>query len=150
MFEKIAGTLAVLIIAVLGYALSLPDTFRVERTISIRMAPEKIYARISDFRRWEEWSPWENRDPMMKRTYRGIVPGRGSAYAWEGNDSVGAGTMEIIVAEPPNKIGIKLDITRPFEAHNTAEFTLTGNGDRSEEHTSELQSRLQSRMPSSA
>lgn len=129
MFAKIAILVAVIIAALLGYATTRPDTFRVERTISIKAPPERIFVHINDFHRWNEWSPWEKLDPAMKRSYYGITPGRGSAYAWEGNDKVGAGKMEILVSEPPLKVSIKLDFIRPFEGHNTAEFTLAGKGD---------------------
>ena len=42
------------------------------------------------------------------------------------------GSMEIIESQPSSKIAIKLDFLKPFEAHNTAEFTLKpeGNGTR--------------------
>ncbi len=132
MIEKIVIAIVVVIVAILGYAVSLPDTFRVERSISIKASPEKIFSRINDFHRWAEWSPWENLDPHLKRTYRGLVPGAGSSYLWEGNDKVGAGSMEILVSEAPHKIGIKLDFIRPFEGHNTTEFTLAAKGEYTE------------------
>jgi hypothetical protein len=37
--------------------------------------------------------------------------------------------MEIIEASPSSRIMIKLDFLKPFEAHNTAEFTLDGRND---------------------
>ena len=118
MITKILITVVVVIAGILGYAATLPDTFRVERTVSIKMPPEIIFAKINDFRKWAEWSPWEKLDPAMKRTYYGLNPGRGSRYLWDGNDKVGAGSMEIILSEPPLKIGIKLDFTRPVEGRN--------------------------------
>ncbi|MEO7433076.1 MAG: SRPBCC family protein, partial [Dokdonella sp.] len=45
-------------------------------------------------------------------------------YAWKGNSKVGEGRMEILESSP-SRIVIKLDFVAPFEAHNTAEFTLT-------------------------
>lgn len=129
MIKTILIVLVVVILAILGYAQTLPDTFRVERTVSIKAPPERIFPLLNDFRRWSAWSPWEKLDPDMKRSYNGLMPGAGSSYRWEGNDKVGAGRMEITVSEPPLKIGIKLDFTRPFEAHNSAEFTLAGKGD---------------------
>ena len=33
--------------------------------------------------------------------------------------------MEIIELTPPSRVLIKLDFLKPFEAHNTAEFTFT-------------------------
>jgi uncharacterized protein YndB with AHSA1/START domain len=37
--------------------------------------------------------------------------------------------METLESVPPSKVVIKLDFMKPFEAHNTAEFTLTPAGD---------------------
>jgi carbon monoxide dehydrogenase subunit G len=37
--------------------------------------------------------------------------------------------MEIVDTSPPSKITIKLDFIKPFEGHNTAEFTLEPKGD---------------------
>ena len=135
MLRKILVAVAVVVVVIagiLGYATTLPDTFRVERSINIKMPPEVIFAKINDFRKWTEWSPWEKLDPDMKRTYQGLGPGRGSRYLWEGNDKVGAGSMEIMVSEPPLTLSIKLDFIRPFEGHNTADFKLAGKGDYTE------------------
>jgi len=139
--QKVAGSAilkifsiaaAVIFAALLGYAATRPDTFRVERTASIKAPPEQIFPHINDFHRWSAWSPWEKLDPAMKRNYGGLNPGVGSSYSWTGDNKVGAGRMEILTSEPPLKIVIKLDIARPFEGHNTAEFTLAGKGDVTE------------------
>jgi uncharacterized protein YndB with AHSA1/START domain len=65
----------------------------------------------------------------MKRTHSGAPSGKGAIYEWDGNNQVGKGRMEIIEATPPSKIVIKLDFMKPFEAHNTAEFTMQPAGD---------------------
>jgi Polyketide cyclase / dehydrase and lipid transport len=129
MFKSIVLTLAIAVVIVLGYAVSQPDSFRVERTISIKAASEKVFPLINDFHHWTQWSPWENIDPALKRTYSGADSGKGTVYAWEGNDKVGAGRMEITDSSAPSKIVIKLDFLKPFEAHNTAEFMLQAKGD---------------------
>src|SRR3546814_2823844 len=41
-----------------------------------------------------------------------------------GNKKVGQGRMEIVDSFAPSKILIKLDFLKPFESHNTTEFTL--------------------------
>jgi hypothetical protein len=64
----------------------------------------------------------------MKRTYGGAESGKGAVYAWEGNKNVGSGRMEIMDASA-SKIVINLDFLAPFEAHNTAEFTMLPQGD---------------------
>jgi K+-transporting ATPase KdpF subunit len=129
MFKIIAIVVVVLLAAVLIFAVTKPDTFRVQRATSIKAPPEKIFALINDFHSWGSWSPWEKLDPAMKRTFSGTAKGKGAVYEWEGNSEVGAGRMEITDLSPPSKVIIKLDFIKPFEGHNTAEFTLRAQGD---------------------
>jgi carbon monoxide dehydrogenase subunit G len=129
MFKIIAIVVVVLLAALLIYAATKPDTFRVQRSTSIKAPPEKIFALINDFHLWGAWSPWEKKDPAMKRTYSAAASGKGAVYAWEGNKDVGQGRMEIAESSPPSKITIKLDFVKPFEAHNIGEFTLEPQGD---------------------
>ena len=130
MFEIIAMIAVVLAIAIiLILAAAKPDRFRVQRAITVKAPPERIFPLINDFHQWGTWSPYEHRDPAMKRTYSGAESGKGAVYAWEGNKNVGSGRMEILDASAPSKIVIKLDFFTPFEAHNTAEFTMLPQGD---------------------
>ena len=125
----IAIVLAVAIAIVLILAVTKPDTFSVQRTTTVKAPPEKIFFLINDFHQWGTWSPYENKDPAMKRTYSGADSGKGAVYAWDGNKNVGSGRMEILDASVPSKIVIKLDFFTPFEGHNTAEFTMLPQGD---------------------
>jgi uncharacterized protein YndB with AHSA1/START domain len=132
MFEIIAiiaVVLAIAIVIVLILAATRPDTFSVQRATTIKAPPERIFPLINDFRQWASWSPYENKDPAMKRSFGGAASGRGAVYAWEGNKNVGSGRMEIMDASAPSKIVIKLDFFTPFEGHNTAEFTMLPQGD---------------------
>lgn len=124
----IALALAVGIGGVLAYAATKPDVFRVERKVSVKAPPDKIHALINDFSHWGAWSPYEKKDPAMKRTFSGPNSGTGAAYAWDGDSNIGAGRMEILESAP-ERIVIKLDFARPFEAHNMAEFTMEPKGD---------------------
>jgi uncharacterized protein YndB with AHSA1/START domain len=124
----IVGILVLAAAVTLIIAAGKPDTFRVARTAAIAAPPEKIFPLINDYRNWPQWSPYENRDPAMKRTYSGPASGPGAVYAWDGDKNVGSGRMEIVDTAPPNKIIIKLDFKTPFEAHNIAEFTLEPAG----------------------
>ena len=129
MLRAISIIVVVLLAGVLILAATRPDSFHVERSITIKAPPDKIFAAINDFHRWSAWSPWEKLDPAMKRTFSGAESGKGAAYAWEGNSKVGEGRMEIVDALPPSKVTIKLDFVKPLEGHDTAEFTMVPNGD---------------------
>lgn len=125
----IGVVIVVVAAALLVYAATKPDTLRVTRATSIKAPPEKIFALINDFRIWGSWSPYEKKDPAMKRTLSGIASGKGAVYAWEGDKNVGTGRMEITDTSPPSKVTIKLDFVKPFEAHNIVNFTLDRQGD---------------------
>src|SRR5579872_5445260 len=120
--------LAIAAAVVLILASTKPDTFSVQRSVVVSAPAEKIFPLISNFHQWASWSPWEGKDPMMKRTFGGPETGKGAVYAWDGNKNVGSGRMEIIDASSPSKIAIKLDFFKPFEGHNTAEFSLRPEG----------------------
>lgn len=125
----VAAGLVVVVAGILIYAATRPDSFRVQRSISIKAPPEKVFALINDLRDWSKWSPYEKKDPAMKRTFSGASSGKGAVYEWDGNNQVGKGRMEVIETTPPSKILIKLDFIKPFEGHNTAEFTMESKGD---------------------
>jgi hypothetical protein len=132
MFEIIAGIAVVLglaIVVILILAATKPNTFSVQRAALVKAPAEKIFPLINDFHQWGSWSPYEHKDPAMKRSYSGTTSGKGAVYAWDGNKNVGSGRMEILDASVPAKIVIKLDFFTPFEGHNTAEFTMLPQGD---------------------
>jgi len=129
MFKIIGIVVLVLVVGVLAFAATKPDSFRVQRTASIKAPPEKVFALINDLKGWNAWSPYEKKDPAMKRTLSGAPTGKGAIYEWAGNKEVGKGRMEITDAVPPSKVLIKLDFIEPFEGHNTAQFDLQPRGD---------------------
>lgn len=129
MLQIIAGVVVVSVAGFLAVVAKKPNTFRFKREQDIKASPEAIYALINDFHNWIQWSPYEKKDPNMKRTYSGSESGKGAVYEWEGNNDVGQGRMEIIDTVPGSKVVIKLDFLKPFEGHNTAEFTMVPQGD---------------------
>ena len=129
MIKIIAILFAILVAAILVYAATRPDSFRIERSATIKAAPEKVFPLINDFHQWEAWSPWEKIDPGLKRTYEGAASGKGAVYTWNGNKDVGAGRMEIVESTPVSKIVLKLDFTAPFAANNAVEFILERQGE---------------------
>jgi uncharacterized protein YndB with AHSA1/START domain len=125
----IVGVLVLLVVILLVVASKRPDTFRVQRSAAIKASPEKIFGFLTDFHQWPSWSPWEKMDPAMTRSHSGAEKGKGAIYAWKGNKKVGEGRMEVTEATPTSRLSIKLDFLKPFEAHNTAEFSLEPKGD---------------------
>jgi uncharacterized protein YndB with AHSA1/START domain len=127
---KLIGIIFVFAIAaILIFAAMQPNSFRVQRSTTIKAPPEKVFAAINDFHRWEVWSPWEKIDPAIKRSYSGTESGKGAVYAWQGNNEVGQGRMEIVESIPSSKVLLKIEFIKPFAAINTIEFNLAQTGE---------------------
>lgn len=125
MLTFILALIGLVIAGVLLVAALRPNHFRLQRTATIASSPEAIYAELEDLRRWQTWSPWEDIDPALRRTYSGPATGTGSVYEWASdNAKAGEGRMTITEARVPSKLVIQLDFIKPIRATNTAEFTL--------------------------
>lgn len=129
MLKVIAIIVVIVIAAALVFAAMQPDNFRIQRSVTIKAPPEKVFALINDFHRWEAWSPWEKIDPAVKRSYTGAESGKGAVYTWDGNNEVGQGRMEIIESTPSSKLLLKIDFLKPFAASNMVEFALVPQAD---------------------
>lgn len=122
----------VVLAAVLVYAATRPDTFRVQRSAQIAAPAAKIHALIDDLHSFNTWNPYEKKDPNLKGSYSGPPRGPGAAYAFEGNKDVGKGSLTILDSAPPQRVTMRLDMLAPFEGHNTVEFTLAPAGNATE------------------
>ena len=129
MLKIIAIVVVVAIVALLGYAATRPDTFRIVRSAVIKAPPEKIFAQIEDFHRWSAWSPYEKLDPTMARSYSTPAAGVGATYGWNSQGKAGVGDMKITEASAPSRLVLDLNFTKPFKTHNQVVFTLEPQGD---------------------
>jgi hypothetical protein len=106
----------------------MPASFTVKRSLDMRAPADRLFPQIAYFNAWSAWSPYEKRDPAMKRRFSGKPSGVGAIYEWDGNRNVGQGRMEILESTPPSKVRIDLQFMKPFKAHNVAEFTFDPHG----------------------
>ena len=100
------------------------STYEVVRTTTIDADPVNVHDLLNDFHEWRKWSPWEDLDPDLERTYTGPDAGVGAHYAWSGNRKAGEGSM-VITHSTPLEVDVKLDFLKPFSASNQVRFTLT-------------------------
>ena len=105
--------------------------FEISRSVMVQADPARIHGLVDDFHQWTAWSPWEDLDPAMRRTYSGPDAGVGARYEWSGNRKAGRGSMEI-ASSSPGSIGIRLAFLKPFKATNDVEFTLVPAGTATE------------------
>jgi uncharacterized protein YndB with AHSA1/START domain len=104
------------------------DTYTVQRSAVIDAPASRVYAELVDFHRWPAWSPWEDLDPAMQRSYAGPEHGPGAVYAWSGNRKAGEGSMKITHVVEPHRLDIALLFEKPFKAHNEIRFELVPEG----------------------
>ena len=100
------------------------DKYTVERSATMDAPPERVYAQVADFHNWTSWSPWENLDPQMQRSYSGPESGVGAVYAWSGNRKAGQGRMEIADTAEPSRVRIDLSFEKPWKSRNDTVFTI--------------------------
>jgi hypothetical protein len=105
--------------------------YTVERRAVIDAPAAELHGHIDDFHRWTAWSPWEDVDPDLQRTYAGPDRGVGARYAWTGNRKAGAGSMEI-VASSPEAIDVALAFLKPIRSESTLRFGLVPAGSGTE------------------
>ena len=123
------GALVAVLLVVAAFR---PDSFRVQRSATIKAPPEKIFPLINDLRGFNKWNPYERKDPRIQGSYSGAASGKGAAYAFEGNKDVGKGAIEITDSASPSRVTMALRMREPFEADNRVDFTLAPRGDGTE------------------
>jgi hypothetical protein len=101
--------------------------FEIARSATIQADPARLHALVDDFRQWTAWSPWEDIDPALQRTYSGPGSGVGAHYAWAGNRRAGRGSM-VITSSSAERIDIELTFLKPWQASNDVTFTFAPSG----------------------
>lgn len=124
MWKKIALGLAGLLLALAAIVAIRPAAYRVERSAHVSAPSRMVYERLSDFRRWAEWSPWAHVDPDMRQSFEGAPAGTGAEYTWSGDSRIGEGRMSITEARPDELVAIRVDFTRPLRTTSTTELRL--------------------------
>ena len=132
MWGKIGIAFLVVLVVFCAIVATRPDTYRVERSAVVGAPPEVVFAYVNDFRRWEQWSPFEKMDPLMRKTYEGPSSGVDARYHWKGNGRAGEGRMRIAESDPPRRIAIDLQFIEPFASTSRTTFTFepVANGTR--------------------
>jgi hypothetical protein len=100
------------------------SAYEVTRSTSIAATPGKVHALVDDFHQWTQWSPWEDLDPDLQRSYSGPTSGKGAKYSWKGNRKAGEGSMEI-TGSGPDGIDVDLHFLKPFSNASSVRLALT-------------------------
>ena len=133
--RKLKIAILVILLAALAITIGIlrqPNIFYVTESATIGAPPAAVFAEINDLRRWEAWSPWAKMDPKAVITYEGPPQGMGAEMGWNGNSSVGAGSMKIVDSEPGARVRLRLMFEAPMKSWALSEFTLAPQKDGQE------------------
>jgi uncharacterized protein YndB with AHSA1/START domain len=116
--KLLIGLLVLLAVAAV-VGLTMPTTWRVERTAVIAAPAAVVFPLIDDLERWPEWTSWNtSADPSMTRTFKGgKTAGAGAEMAWDG-DEVGEGSLTIAESVPGRRVRYELELEQDgFVSH---------------------------------
>lgn len=101
--------LFLLLIIIIGLAIYIavqPNSFEVSRERTVEAPAAVLYDNVIDFKNWESWSPWVEKEPDLKLMFPEQTAGVGGSYSWEGKD--GLGSMKTTDAAPYESIDQEL------------------------------------------
>tara|TARA_R110002073_G_scaffold72537_1_gene177483 strand:- start:476503 stop:477030 length:528 start_codon:yes stop_codon:yes gene_type:complete len=117
----------VLLIIILG--LIAPKNYEVNRSIMINKPIAEVFDYLKFLKNQDNWSPWAERDPNMKKTVAGTDGEIGFISAWESDHKqVGSGEQEITSITENKEITSQLRFLKPFKSTSDAYMRV------SEEH----------------
>jgi len=114
--------LFLLLIGIIGlsvYVAVQPNSFEVTRERTLDAPASVIYDNLIDYKKWEAWSPWLEKNPDTKITYSDTTSGIGGHYSWEDED--GIGNMKTLAATPNTSIEQELQ----FEDYDPSNISWT-------------------------
>ena len=71
LLKAIVWLVAALVVIFVGGGYLLPDEVNLQRHTVINAPPEKVFALVSGYKRFNEWSPWAEFDPNAVYTFEG-------------------------------------------------------------------------------
>jgi hypothetical protein len=93
-----------------GVAFGLPAHVTVTRSKSISAPESIVFPYLNNLHEFNEWSPWQLRDPELKVTYGGPQQGKGAQVKWTSEKpTVGSGSIEIVESDPNRNIDLAVD-----------------------------------------
>lgn len=117
-------TIIALIAMLFIYAGLQPAEYTISRTIMIQASAEKVFPYLNSMVLAEEWAPWKAEDPQMTMKHPEPTEGLGAKSIWESPGRMGHGSATIVEVQPLQKVGIKLEYTKPMKMEQVSEYIL--------------------------
>ncbi len=112
--------LLALLVLIVFLAVLAPKTYDVNRSILINKPLEEVFKFLKYLKNQQYWSPWEDKDPNMKKEFTGNDGEVGFVSRWEGNKDVGVGEQEIKEIKENKAINSQLRFFKPWKSQSDA------------------------------
>lgn len=128
----LAGLIAGLLIAVAR----LPASMQMQRSVLIHAPAANVFPFLDELKASEQWSPFLQVDPAMKKTYSGPASGPGAQLDFDGDRKhVGSGRIAVTARHAPTRVVLRLQMFAPLSADNVVTFTALPLGENLTEVT---------------
>ena len=112
-----------IVLLIVFLALIAPKSYRVSRSIEISKPQAEVFNNIRFLKKQDEWSPWNKKDPNMKKDFKGTDGEVGAISHWIGNKDVGEGEQEITKIIDGEGIESELRFLKPWKSTSDAFIT---------------------------
>lgn len=133
-FKRIFLLLTILLIILLVWAAFISGDCKYEKSISINAPVERVWKNTNTLKAMDQWSPWNDLDPVMKKDWTGTTGQPGEKVCWDSkNKQAGKGCQELEkVDETGKRIDTKIKFLTPYESEANAYVTVVpeGNGSK--------------------
>lgn len=110
-----------IILLIIILALIAPKSYEVSRNITINKPLPEVFNYLKSLKNQDNWSPWAEKDPNMKKTFTGTDGEVGFISAWESDHKhVGSGEQEIISITENKEVAAQLRFLKPFKSQSDA------------------------------
>ena len=100
-----------------------------EKSIQIKAPIQKVWESVGTLDAMDQWSPWNEKDPNMEKTFTGVDGETGAKQSWVSREkNVGEGSQTIVSVDKPNIINTKLEFIKPFKSEADAYVKLSEEG----------------------
>lgn len=131
MVKKILIGLLVVVVGILVAGAFQPSDYTVVRQVTISAPAEKIFPYLNNVKMAEMWGPWSEVDPKAQMVHSGPAEGVGATTSWASEGQLGTGSATIVDVIPNQRVGVKLEYTKPMTMVQDSEYLISVSGDQS-------------------
>ena len=113
-------TVLIIILIIIVLANIAPKEYDVSRSIIIEKPLAEVFSYLKYLKNQDNWSPWAEKDPNMKKMFTGTDGEVGFISAWIGNKEVGEGEQELTGISENEVVESQLRFLKPFKSTSDA------------------------------